>query len=563
MPIKLQSLLFAVLLLLCMACARQGYPEGGIKDIIPPKVVEAMPASGTLNFSAKTFFVGFDEYVVINDADNNIIVSPPIKPKPTYATKKHGIQVTLGDSLQENTTYLFQFKNAIADLNEGNKLPSYEYAFSTGEVIDSMKLGGQLVDAFTLAPRKNTVTLMLYPAESDDSVVAKASPLHITRSDAQGFFQFSYIKPGDFRIVAIEDGDKDLRYGSNEAVAFLDSVVTAVAPSDSQSVPVLMLMSYDEQQVQRITQNKFVEEGYAEIVTAIPLTAPTIECDTPIVWRLSSQRDTIRLWTRNPKGKNLSLVISDSSGIQDTLKMQWRAKRKSSALGQRNAKKWCSWGFATTAPYFQPLRINFQTPIDSLPDEGDSIVWVMRLSDSVCFEKRLIIDSSLLFATIDFAPKADEKYTITLPKNRLFNILGAGNDSISITTTIQGDDKYGNIIVSLADDKEGMSYVVQVTDEAGKVKQTQKVTESRKVSFMRLTPGNYRVQAFADRDNNGEWTPGNYWQHRQPEEVYYLGKTLNLRANWDIEEILSVKTIVLPAEKVEASEKTPQSKSIR
>lgn len=562
MPIKSRHILLTVLLIVCVACARQGYPEGGNKDVVPPKVVEEKPNNGTLNFNEKTFFVGFDEYVVINDADNNVIVSPPIKPKPTYTTKKHGIQVTLGDSLQENTTYLFQFKGAIADLNEGNKLQSYEYAFSTGDVIDSMKLQGKVVDAFSLTPRKNAVTLMLYPAESDDSAVAKESPLHITRSDEQGLFQFSRIKPGHFRIVAIEDGDKDLRYGSNEAIAFLDSAVTALVPSDSQSAPILMLMSYEERQTQRVTESKFIEEGYAEITTAKPMMAPIIECDTPIVWRITDRRDTIRLWTRNPKGKSLSLILADSSGIKDTLKMQWRAKRKGSTP-KKGGNKWCNWGFGTTTAYFQPLRINFKTPVDSMLDKTDSIVWVLRLSDSVCFERSLTIDSSLLFATIDFEPKVDEKYTFTLPKNRIRNIFGTGNDSMSVTTTIQGDDKYGNIIVDIADANDGLTYVVQVTDESGKVKQTHSTIESHKVSFLRLTPGNYKVQAFADRDNNGEWTPGDYWQHRQPEEVYYLGKTLNLRANWDIEETLSVKAIMLPAEKNEADGNNPLPKKKR
>ncbi|MBR1793402.1 MAG: Ig-like domain-containing protein [Bacteroidales bacterium] len=531
-----------VLILTAVACARQGYPEGGMKDTTPPKVTEERPVNGTLNFGEKSFYIGFDEYVVLNDVENNIIVSPPMKPKPTFTSKHRGIQVTINDTLKENTTYLFQFKNAIADLNEGNKLQSYEYAFSTGLAIDSMELRGRLLDAYTLKPRKSTATLMLYPSDSKDSAITNSAPSHVTRCDDKGYFQFSHIRPGTYKLVGIEDGDKDFRYGDNEAIAFLNEEVFPLPPNDSSDEGYLMLMSYEERQIQRVTQSKFEREGYAEITSLMPMLKPNIVCDTPIFWQLSTHRDTLRIWTRNPKGSLLNLTLGDSSGLQDTIKMQWRPKRKGR---EKNTvqDKWCNWGFTTSTPYFQPLTIRFKNPIDKGNSLTDSAVIILRLSDSNQSVHALVLDSSLLFATIDFTPLVGEKYTICISGGKLYDIYGNSSDTLRITTEIQGDDKFGNISVSLADAAEGIAYVVQVTDESGDVKQSLTATSGQKITFRQLKPGNYRVQAYADHDKNGQWTPGNYWMHRQPEEVYYLGKTLNLRANWDIEEILSTKHI--------------------
>ena len=146
------------------------------------------PESGTLLFDAKEFVIHFDEYVKVKDADNNILVSPPMKQKPEYKTKGRGIVVKLRDTLRANTTYLFQFKEAIVDFNEGNALPSYEYVFSTGSSIDSMTLRGTVADAFSRKPRTEPVTVIAWSEsqQSDsvgDSIVAKVQPKEVEVSE--------------------------------------------------------------------------------------------------------------------------------------------------------------------------------------------------------------------------------------------------------------------------------------------------------------------------------------------------------------------------------------------
>ena len=89
-------------------------PNGGPKDETPPQLRSAQPANQSCNYTGRDFYIEFDEYVVLKDADNNVLVSPPLKNKPTYRTKGRGVQVRIADTLQPNTTYLFQFKNAIA-----------------------------------------------------------------------------------------------------------------------------------------------------------------------------------------------------------------------------------------------------------------------------------------------------------------------------------------------------------------------------------------------------------------------------------------------------------------
>ena len=58
-----------------MRCANVVSPSGGPKDTIPPVVLSAMPENQSTNFQGKEIHITFDEYVVLNNPNNNIFIS--------------------------------------------------------------------------------------------------------------------------------------------------------------------------------------------------------------------------------------------------------------------------------------------------------------------------------------------------------------------------------------------------------------------------------------------------------------------------------------------------------
>ena len=87
-----------------VSCAKMGYPTGGPKDEVPPQPVAVQPANESRNFDKDRFYIGFDEYVVLKNANENVLVSPPLKNKPEYTVKGKGVLVKINDTLQPNTT---------------------------------------------------------------------------------------------------------------------------------------------------------------------------------------------------------------------------------------------------------------------------------------------------------------------------------------------------------------------------------------------------------------------------------------------------------------------------
>ncbi|MBQ0160351.1 MAG: Ig-like domain-containing protein [Bacteroidales bacterium] len=608
--------LWLVAALLVAACAKEGFPSGGPKDETPPVALDAQPKNGTLNFDAKEIVINFDEYVTVRDAENNILVSPPMKHKPEYGTKGRGILVKIKDTLHANTTYLFQFKEGIADYNEGNVLASYEYVFSTGNSIDSMSIRGQVVDAYTHKASSDVITVVAFSAQqveafdslqrlSDtlggqfccaDSIVSKQQPMYMTRCDKEGHFELNHVRQGQYLLLAMNDGDKNLKLNTGEAMAFLDTMVSAqhmpvtaaavrmdtdatdtaaaadttlalaaggihdsvVATTEAYPpiVPVTMHLSLMKQERQRVTKAEFRGKGNIEIVTMCPLSSryTLSHLDTNETTELfiaaNRKNDTLQVWTANRSCDSITLVIRDTD-FADTLRLHFQTKpsaKNNSAM--QNAKPASMRSLAAGShPYFDTLKVAFLYPMDSVAtiDTLPLPVSVMALADSTTTYCALKMAANCTprassWGYIDFQGKAGQKYQITIPEGCTRDVYGRLNaDALTFTTEYTKAETYGNISVQLMLPDTTASYIVQLINEKGDAIRQQVVVRTGKVTFLHLKAGKYSFRAIADINGDGQWTAGDYYSHRQPEPVYYFEKVLDLRENWDMDEKWEIK----------------------
>ena len=520
------------------SCARQGYPTGGPKDEAAPVALGCKPANESRHFADNEFYIQFDEYVVLKNASENVLVSPPMKEKPEFSTKGKGVLVKIKDTLQENTTYLFQFKEAIADFTEGNLLPSFEYVFSTGENMDTMMLAGQVLDARSGKPWKETVTVMAYrDLENEvvamvDTIATFVQPNYVTRCDKEGHFAFHYIPAGHYRLVALEDKNRNLRVDISDAVAWDTVAVASVDSVDSAHVATYLISQPDNQQ-QRITKSEFTKPGHIVITTQIPLEKPTIE-GLETEWRLNNRRDTLRLWCLDAKLDSARIIVSDPSGIQDTLKLRYTSKSKGKRrkMGVRETKvplmtSLCDGNKA----YYDDLRLAFANPIVKTADSA--MAQFMLLKDSSLHHYPIIVDSTGLSARIVATLKSGEKYHVRIADSLFTDLYGNLNDSLSFDLTPKD---YGILSIDI-DNRMGYPLVVEVLDSRDTVVQhSTLIAQHSTLKFTHLPSGDYHLRAVIDRNGDGRWTPGDYRLQRLPEESVLFEKTLSLREKWEMEE---------------------------
>ncbi len=238
-------LCFLVFAGFCMGCAQVGSPTGGPRDEDPPRALESDPPNYSIRFEAKKIQITFDEYIVLDNVNQELVVSPPMEEKPEVKLRKRTLIIQFQEDLKENTTYTFNFGNAIKDLHEGNKLQNFEYVFSTGDVLDSMSVKGTLKYAETLEKPEDPISIMLY-TDLRDSVPLTEIPLYVGRSDDSGVFSVNNLRPDTYKIFALKDGNNNFLFDlPTEEIAFLDTSLTlnidfvsqqlGIAPPDSLS----------------------------------------------------------------------------------------------------------------------------------------------------------------------------------------------------------------------------------------------------------------------------------------------------------------------------------------
>ena len=221
--------LWMVLAALCLrACANKGMgPQGGPKDTTPPDILNVTPANGSVNFSGNTIVIQCNEYLQMKDAANQVLMSPPQRRTPTVKALGKKVVVTFEEPLRDSTTYLIDFGKSICDLNEGNPIESYAYAFSTGPQIDTLQMSGVLINAENLNP----ISDMLVGIHDDlrDSAFLNKVFVSIARTDEKGHFTLRNLHAGKYHIYALNDISKDYVYQPGEGLAFSDSLFIPIA----------------------------------------------------------------------------------------------------------------------------------------------------------------------------------------------------------------------------------------------------------------------------------------------------------------------------------------------
>lgn len=217
----LGSLFVVAAALLLAACASIGRPEGGPRDMTPPVMVSSTPAPGSVNVSNGRIDIVFDENITLDDPMNKIVVSPPQKKQAQISSNGRRVRITLRDTLRDSTTYTVDLADAVRDLNEGNILDGLAIDFSTGPSIDTLMISGIVFEGRTLEPAQGMI-VGVYSTPVADTALTTLPMDRITKTNALGRFTIRNLKPGSYRVFAINDLNHDFHWDRSEDIAFLD-----------------------------------------------------------------------------------------------------------------------------------------------------------------------------------------------------------------------------------------------------------------------------------------------------------------------------------------------------
>ena len=587
------------------SCANTGNPSGGPIDKTPPIFMRSNPTPNAVNVKDRKIEIFFDEIVTLKDPSTKIIVSPAQTEMPRMSALGRKVTVELVDSLLPNTTYTIDFSNSIQDNNEGNAIDNFAFAFSTGSVIDSMRVSGYVLDSRTLEPMQSVVVGL--QSNLADSAFHKEKLQRVALTNDRGQFTIRNVSPGSYHIFALKDLDRDYKFGNpTEDIAFLDSIIVpsigsreaadtvyndlneidtimratrpAYFPND-----ILLSMFNEDRKSQYLANNLRVDSTRISLTFAAASdTLPSLSIvgrnDVPDQWytlERSQTNDTLTYWIRPPHLVSADTLIvattylrtdtaSNLSWGTDTLKFTFqrqKAKKKkkneeTDSLEQIRFMELHPLANGTQEVY-APLLLQTGTPIERYSREAFHLQRKLQ-NDTTFYPAEIksiaLRDSTLsrrdLMLKVDWEPGA--AYTLAVDSLAMTDIYGLQTKPLKVDFNVRKMEEYGNIVFNIPAVRD--SAIVELLDGTEKIVLRAPV-KSHRAELLNLLPGKYYARLFIDRNGNGKYDTGNYDMHLQPEETVYYPGAINLKKNWDVEQTWDIYATPIDKQKSEAIKK--------
>lgn len=523
-------LLFA---LLTFSCARVGSPVGGSKDTIPPVVLGSNIDTTRINVprDIKELRIDFDEYINLKDINKQLIISPPLKKikkiLPSGIANKY-LLIKWDDTLQANTTYNFNFGNAIVDNNEGNALQYYNFAFSTGDKIDDLFVTGELKSLFSDSEKKaeeSNLVVGLY--QEKDSMDYRQKPYYITKADPDGYFELNYLSPGNYRLLAFEDSNSNSVYDAGkEKVGFLKEPITL-----DKSVSGLKVNLFPSKKKSKYVEMKEVPGGILMNFEGNPNPVKVLSLNEKLQDYKVTQApksDSIYIWF-DAKKADVGIAASDNlkfsydDGIkQDTVSVFYRynAKNEMTIANSNSNLISPNQDFVITSNYF----------VDKILPEKWTLV-----SDSIKQDFTAKIQENNPFQIVvksDF--KEGKKYSLTVPKESVSSFYESILKSYRFDFEINKTEKFG-ILVLILENAPEENFWLQLLTENGTIAYS-RYGKEKTFNFNSLLPGKYKLRILVDENNNEIWDGADFENGIFAEEIYLYQKTLEIRPLWEIRE---------------------------
>ncbi len=563
------------------SCANQGMPTGGPKDTLPPILLQTSPAMRGLNFTGSEVRLTFDEFIIADAVSEDLVVSPPLQKRPSVRTRSRNLIVEFNEDLKQDVTYSLDFKNSIVDNNERNPYNNLRIILSTGPVLDTLRVAGVVKNGFNL--EKQEKILVMLHSNLHDSAVVKTLPDYIARTDARGLYLFDNVKAGNYRLYALNDGNRDMKYNPGaEEIAFADSIIipfaefraeadTLVSGADSLLI-VGNTYFFPEPIYLRTFTEKFFDQYIEKVIRETRFRSQIVfnePVDDTLGIRLfhrdkqdwflqehSSGFDTITLWVTDTLVAALDTLRFEIAFTQldslnqkyialDTLSLVYtdRARqepRRRSRDDEEEKPEVVQFTFSDNVKTSGfdlnvPVLITAPEPVYSFDTNAIRLVGAEDLTDTPLPIK--VTKDTLRWRTwqIQYPWEPNTSYILEIDSATFTNIYGITNRNFRRQFTTQKEDFYGSIILHLSSVNEPL--VVQLLDNSKdeKVMKTLKTSSDGKVTFDFLAPNKYKVKIIFDSNNNGEWDTGSLAENRQPERVAYLPEIVKVRSNWENE----------------------------
>ena len=558
---------------LIAGCAKVSTPSGGPRDRTPPEVVGSEPANGATFYKDNKFEITFNEYVTLQNINEKLIVSPPMENRPLVSLKGKSVVVEYEDELRENTTYTFNFQDAVRDLNEGNVYENLRFVFSTGPVIDSLTVTGNILNAYVLDIPENAL-VMLY-SNLEDTAFRKSIPDYLSMVDQTGYFRIENVRPGTYNLFGLKETDNSKNFNIlEEEIAFLDKPVTITSqenylPVEEDTIKVIaepgkkapekpapageykMFLFQHEKKSYYLTSSDR-DVPYLMIYTlsrppgehSFDVAIPGVDENSFFTER-SKENDTLRVWLTDSTLYSQQQIITvvgypytDTSDIVvhniDTIEMRYTAPRSTRLSRPQETLFTVTSNLKTSIRPGQKIFFQATTPL-RVPDTSRIIFYELTQDTTLRIPYSFTPDS-LNSCRVDLNINLEQgkNYLYIADSASFGNIYGEYTDSTGLRFSVREESSYGSLILNI----KGYTgkRIIELLDNSENVIRKKEMDSDGKTEFLLLEKGKYKIRVIYDINGDGKWTTGDLAEKRQPEPVSFYPQEIEIKEDWIVDQ---------------------------
>jgi hypothetical protein len=501
--------------LFVIGCAQVRSISGGEKDTTPPVIIGTEPPTNTLRFSENGFTLSFDEYVQLRDLQKELLISPPLASPPEVKVRQRSVEVSWKDSLRPQTTYIFGFGNAIADVNESNILRDVTYVFSTGDQLDSLECAGTVREALSDKMMSGTKVLLFDSLSHVFS--SEVQPAYFARTDEKGLFRFKYLREGSYLLCALSDENGNNHFELGESIDWMEGVQVK---KDRDSLLYALNLSIPNDTLVRGFDYKVDSSGVVKWKVEkwmSDIRVRSLSGDSIVQWNTA---DSVFASVYKGCSKKADLEVSCGGRVVDTLMIE--------SLRSGNER------FRLNYTSLPKLRANDAVPVASpRPISGVDSTQIRCYVDSMeVMGTGLLHDAATCRLLFDKAPGSNCR--VLLLPGAITDDCGAVNDTLKFSFAVYESKELGSLRFKAPSVVKNSPYVFQLLDRTKQVVFENKQVSETEWVIDQLVPGDYTAVLLEDTNGNGHFDPMTINPMQKTERNHVYQGNIQVRANWEV-----------------------------
>ena len=531
--ITLISFLSLIITEILLSCAQIVAPTGGKKDTLAPVIIKMIPVNQSRNFNGKQIDILFNEYVSVDNIQQQLSITPNLE--GTYETKilPKGARLIFDKPFKENTTYSLNFRNTFKDMNERNVAKNVRLVFSTGKIIDSLRVSGKVRNPLTNKPIMDvSVGMYIY---SDTLNPKKVKPYYFMKTDSSGIFIIENVAGGKYRIYALTDGNNNLLYDeAKENLGIIVDTITLKSNLENLEINVARIEKIPNKVLKARTTSNYAYIDYFRGIKNVKINfvdkkdsmayqqteaksirifnINQIYTDT-IKVKISVTDSLDRVFTHDQKIK-----FKEKPKKNDGVKEEFNMKTKPSNNEDIDFKE-VGYTFTFTKPIknYDLNKIEFlNDTLIRVPITEKNIRW-----NSEKTEMKIKIDGK----------KAKDFVRLKMPKGTFISVENDSTQKFVSTHPIRDPENYGTIIGEVRNPQK-QGFFVELLNEQYEV--VQKVDNVLKYEFTFVKAGTYYVRMIVDENRNNRWDSGDLEKNILPEKIIFIKDKIKLKQNFEL-----------------------------